>query len=137
MSFSPPSTGRALARGLARKCPHCGEGPIFRRFCEVLEACPVCRLVFGDDPESHIGLMYLTTAIQTALFAILVLNTNPPSPWFARTALVFVALAIMLGNMPNRKGLSIAINYLVDRATREGPEPPRPISGSERSQDLG
>jgi hypothetical protein len=80
-------------------------------------------LPFQQDVESHIGIMYLTTAVQTAAFAALVLTIDPSSPGPARLALAIVALGVMIANMPNRKGFTIAVNYLVDRPVK-GPEDP-------------
>ena len=33
---------QALRRGLRRRCPHCGEGHIFRAFLKVADHCPAC-----------------------------------------------------------------------------------------------
>ena len=54
------------------------------------------------------------------MFAALVLNVDPLHPWLARAVLGVVALAIMIANMPNRKGFVIAINYVVDRVAEDG-----------------
>ncbi len=39
----------ALRRGLRKRCPHCGEGPLFSGWSH-LERCSVCGLVFVRNP---------------------------------------------------------------------------------------
>jgi uncharacterized protein (DUF983 family) len=40
----------AIGRGLHKRCPHCGEGPIFSGFAHHLECCAVCGLVYERNP---------------------------------------------------------------------------------------
>jgi uncharacterized protein (DUF983 family) len=74
--------------------------------------CPVCRLPFERAVEDHLGVIYITTAIQTAGFAAIVLLYEPSRPWLGRGILAAAALGLMLLNLPNRKGLAVAIDYL-------------------------
>ena len=39
---SPRDKWQAVKRGFMGKCPHCGEGKMFRAFLKVAEACPSC-----------------------------------------------------------------------------------------------
>ena len=39
----------ALRRGLRKRCPHCGEGPLFSGWAQ-RERCTVCGLVFTRNP---------------------------------------------------------------------------------------
>ena len=39
----------AMGRGLAGKCPHCGQGRLFSRFLKVDETCPSC----GEELHHH------------------------------------------------------------------------------------
>src|SRR5262245_27751290 len=48
----PPRPGRvgvALRRGLRKRCPHCGEGPLCSGWTQ-LERCSHCGLVFVSNP---------------------------------------------------------------------------------------
>ena len=49
------------------------------------------------------------------MFAAFALLLQPANPWLWRGALAAVALTVMLLNLPNRKGLAIAIDYLTRR----------------------
>jgi uncharacterized protein (DUF983 family) len=118
---SPPAPGifQSLGRGLAKRCPRCGRGRLFEGFFKLLPACGACRLQFCRAIEDHIGLIYITTAIQTAAFAGFALVFRPLNPWLWRGILAVVALTVMLLNLPNRKGLAIAIDYLTRRGVDE------------------
>jgi uncharacterized protein (DUF983 family) len=41
---------RALARGWRKRCPHCGQGPLFAGRWTHLERCSHCGLVFERNP---------------------------------------------------------------------------------------
>ena len=41
---------RALGRGFARRCPHCGQGLLFKGWSHHLERCAVCGLVYERNP---------------------------------------------------------------------------------------
>ena len=118
-----PSAPRAIGRGLLRRCPRCGRGKLFEGWYRLLASCDHWGFLFSDSTQDHIGLIYLTTAVQTAGFAFLILMVRPASPWLARGALALIALAIMLANLPNRKGFAIAVDYLVERPPESAPSP--------------
>ena len=40
----------ALRRGISKRCPHCGVGPIFSGWAHHLERCPACGLVYERNP---------------------------------------------------------------------------------------
>lgn len=40
---------QAIKRGLLGKCPHCGEGKLFRSFVKTVDRCAVC----GEDISHH------------------------------------------------------------------------------------
>ena len=46
---SPPALWVGLRRGLARKCPACGQGQLFRGYLAVIPVCPVC----ANDNEQY------------------------------------------------------------------------------------
>ena len=123
VAISRPSATRAIGRGLLRRCPRCGKGRLFEGWYRLLASCEHCGLRFSDSTSDHIALIYLSTAVQTAGFAFLILMVRPASPWLARGALALIALAIMLANLPNRKGFAIAVDYLVERPPESAPSP--------------
>lgn len=121
MNDRHPGIGRALRRGLAKRCPQCGQSRLMDGYFRLRYACTICGLQFERAVEDHIGLIYITTAIQTAMFAGFALLVRPANPWLWRSVLAAVALTVMLLNLPNRKGLAIAIDYLTRRGERSIP----------------
>ena len=111
---SKVGTVRALARGLAKRCPQCGLDPLFEGFYRVRQSCTTCGLRFRRPREDHLGVMYLTTAVQTAAFAAFVLVFQPANVLLMPTFLASGALALFFLNMPNRKGFAIALDYLTE-----------------------
>jgi len=41
--------GRSILRGLRSRCPHCGEGRLFRAFLKPVDSCAAC----GEDMHHH------------------------------------------------------------------------------------
>jgi uncharacterized protein (DUF983 family) len=60
----------ALARGLRKRCPHCGEGRLFSGWAH-LERCSICGLAFERNP----GDTWFFTIIgnRVPIFVIVVL----------------------------------------------------------------
>ena len=110
-----PSPSQAIWRGLSKRCPRCGEGRLIDGFYRVRKRCDQCDLEFEKEVGDHLGIIYISTAVQTATFAAVVLIFQPRSPWIARIFLGAAALGLMLLNLPNRKGLAVAIDYLSER----------------------
>lgn len=49
-SGSRPNRGLAILRGVAGRCPRCGQGRLFRRYLKTVETCPVCGEALGRLP---------------------------------------------------------------------------------------
>lgn len=60
---------RLFARGMAVRCARCGQGGLFRRWTEMVDACPRCGLVFEQEEGYWVGA--LTIATVAALFVTL------------------------------------------------------------------
>jgi uncharacterized protein (DUF983 family) len=109
--IAPMSAGMLIRRALRLRCPHCGQGPIFRRWWTYSEhrSCPQCGRVYDPRGESLV-FMYLSTAFLTGI-CFIVLVTMPPQNLEAyRIGLVLGALALYGLTMPLRKALAIALN---------------------------
>jgi uncharacterized protein (DUF983 family) len=101
----------ALERGLDKRCPHCGVGPLFSGWNQ-LERCTHCGLVF--EPQE--GDTWFFTIIGDRLpvaVAIAVVYFNLGAFSHLLGALVFIAIIIVLiWTTPNRWGAGIALHYL-------------------------
>lgn len=51
--------GKALLRGLNRKCPRCGRASAFRGYLKVIDACPTCQTPLSLYPTDD-GPAYIT-----------------------------------------------------------------------------
>ncbi|MGF1597461.1 MAG: DUF983 domain-containing protein [Acidimicrobiales bacterium] len=66
-----PRTSRLLRRGLARRCPACGTGGLFRRWVSMVDDCPRCGLHFERIEGHWIGAIGINTI---ASFGVLLLS---------------------------------------------------------------
>lgn len=55
-----------VRRALARRCPLCGRGAIFRSHFKMNRSCLACHAVFWKDPGEALGAMYLDYAVAVA-----------------------------------------------------------------------
>ena len=104
-----PAFATALSRGLRGRCPHCGEGRLFRTYLKVNPACPACGVDLAQYPADD-GPAYFTILIIGHLVIVPVLFI--PWVWQGPTlvtvpvTLGFLA-AVTLGFLPIVKGAFI------------------------------
>lgn len=117
-----PPLATLLARGVRKRCPQCGEGALFKRLNIMHERCAVCGLRFLEDQGDLFGYLFV---LDRALFilpliAMVFLRLYvPSSSWFyVLWAVLMVALVFTL---PQRTGMSIAVDYLLRRRRAGAP----------------
>ncbi|HWL92639.1 MAG TPA: DUF983 domain-containing protein, partial [Phycisphaerae bacterium] len=105
-----------LWRGMRRRCPQCGRAPMFTRWANLRERCDACGLELKSREPDIWFITYTSTAFITGLFivALLFILPTPENKWLARTILGGLALCAFIGTAPMRKGLAIALDYLID-----------------------
>ena len=64
---------RALRRGLRRRCPHCGLGPLFTGWAHHIERCPACGLVYERNPGDTWAFTILGDRLPVAAIIVLYL----------------------------------------------------------------
>jgi len=101
-----------LLRGLRRRCPQCGVGPIFRGWYTVVERCAHCGLDLDTREGDTWAFMYISTAGITGVFVAIMLLVRPPQVWIGQLIVLPLALLLIGGSLPVRKGLAIALDYL-------------------------
>lgn len=75
-STDPPETTsreRILLRGLLKRCPRCGEGGLFTRWTEMVEACPRCGLIYEQEDGYWTGSLTINTVVTLFLFGFIIL----------------------------------------------------------------
>jgi uncharacterized protein (DUF983 family) len=115
----------ALRRGVSKRCPHCGEGRLFKGWSHHLDQCSVCGLVYERNP----GDTWMFTIIGdrlpiAAIVALIYFGVGRSHPVLG--VAVFLALGVLLvWTAPNRWGVGIALHYL-SRVMWPDPEDPVP-----------
>lgn len=92
---------------------------MFQRWNLLHERCAVC----GLDIEARSGdtwfFMYMSTAGLTGTIVVLMFLLRPRVLWVGQ-ALVVIAAVLVIGlSLPLRKGLAIALDYLITRKREE------------------
>jgi uncharacterized protein (DUF983 family) len=112
----PPLTlGRLLRRGLARRCPLCGAGGLFRRWFTIVDRCPRCGFRFERVEGHWLGALGMNTMVSFAavLVAVVVgfaVSYSDESPTTAIVGIVATAVVVPLAFYPVSKTLWSAID---------------------------
>ena len=101
----------ALWRGLRKRCPHCGEGPLFSGWSQ-FERCSICGLVFSRNPGDTWAFTIIGDRLPIAAIIIAIYFGVMRSYWVLGVTLMIVAVALLVWTAPNRWGVGIALHYL-------------------------
>jgi uncharacterized protein (DUF983 family) len=101
----------ALGRGLRKRCPHCGEGPLFSGWSQ-LERCSICGLVFTRNPGDTWAFTILGDRLPIGAIVVLIYFGVVRSHPVVGVTLEVLAVALLLWTAPNRWGAGIALHYL-------------------------
>jgi uncharacterized protein (DUF983 family) len=110
-----PPLKTLLARGLRRKCPQCGNGPLFHRWSKLRDRCPVCALKYLENQGDLWGLLLFADRVlfMIPLIAIFLIPQDPKVIWpYIFGSLLAITLII---TFPYRIGMSVAIDYMIRR----------------------
>jgi len=118
----------ALRRGLSRRCPHCGKGPLFSGWHH-LERCSVCGLVYERNPGDTWAFTIIGDRLPVAAIIVMIyfgIGRSHPALGIA----TFVVLgAVLVWTSPNRWGAGIALHYL---SRVFWPDPSDPVPGRQQ-----
>ena len=104
-----------LWNGLRGRCPHCGQGRIFRAFLKVADHCDVC----GEELHHHRAddlPAYLVIVIVGHLIVPLILHVEvayTPAYWIHAAMWLPLTLALSLLLIQPIKGMVIALQWRV------------------------
>lgn len=108
-----------LRRGLRRRCPRCGVGPLFHRGIVIRDRCSACHLQFQRNNGDTWFFMIITDRIPI-LFGIVALYFGFIATTWLGTVAFFLAIATpMIATITHRQGLAIALDYLLRVYLRE------------------
>ena len=123
-----PTVGESALRGLACKCPRCGEGKLYAGFLTLRPACEKCDLDYafidsGDGPA--VFIIMIAGAIVVGCALIVEIKYQPPF-WLHAALWLPLILATTLLPLRSMKALLIALQFhhkaaegrLIDREPR-------------------
>jgi uncharacterized protein (DUF983 family) len=106
-----PSVLTGIRRGLAWRCPACGEGKLFAGFLRVAPRCPACgadnRIYPADDFPP-----YLTILVVGHVVVPLLMWSDrawEPSVWVQTAIWLPVTALLCLALLPSMKGATIGL----------------------------
>lgn len=124
--YPPAGLLQSVARGIACRCPRCGNGKLFAGFLTLRPRCESCGLDYafidtGDGPA--IFIIMLAGAIVVACALVVEVKYQPPF-WVHAALWLPLILATTLLPLRSMKSLLIALQFhhkaapgsLVDRA---------------------
>jgi uncharacterized protein (DUF983 family) len=108
----------AFARGGLLRCPACGEGPLFRGWFRMHEACQACGASFLREQGFYLGSIYInygvTVIVTGAIYALLVLVAGVSHETALATCLV-VAVAFPVLFFRHARSFLLALDGSVNR----------------------
>lgn len=113
MSRRPrPDIPRVLARGLRRRCPHCGRSPLFAKWFTLNERCAECGLRFEQSPGDTWALWLIGDRVFIGAVIILVFIIFRSSSWTLGGTILLAVAVPLVWTMPHRMGVCLAFDYL-------------------------
>jgi len=105
--------GVSIRRGLAARCPGCGEGRLFAGFLDLAPRCERCGLdySFADSADGP-AVFVIFIAGFIVVFAALIVEFAYAPPYWVH-AVLWLPLIVVTTLLPLRpmKGLMIALQY--------------------------
>ncbi len=102
-----------LSRGIACRCPNCGEGKLFYKFLKTKEHCDVCGEEFhhhrADDFPAYVVILILGHVMVT--YALLLEDLFAPPMWVHIATTIPLTIVLALVMLQPVKGAIIAIQW--------------------------
>ena len=122
---APATLAQTVMRGLACKCPRCGEGKLYSGFLTLRPNCAVCGLDYaftdsGDGPSVFVILIAGFIVVACAL--IVEVKYQPP---FWVHAALWIPLVAITTLLPLRAMKSLLISLQFHHKAAEGQWSPR------------
>ncbi len=107
------SLGVALKRGLFGRCPHCGEGRLFRAFVKVADQCEKCGEPFrhhrADDFPAYLVIVLVGHIVVPLAMWVEIAYT--PAYWVHMAIWLPVVVGLALGLLQPVKGAIVALQW--------------------------
>jgi uncharacterized protein (DUF983 family) len=117
---------RALARGWRKRCPHCGDGPLFSGWSHHLDRCSRCGLIYERNPGDTWAFTVIGDRLPIGALVALIYFGVARAHIVIGALLFAVVGVLVVWTAPNRWGVGIALHYL---SRRYFADPDDPIPG--------
>lgn len=119
---APRPHGLGIKRGLAHRCPNCGEGALYASYLKVAPNCAACGHELGqyraDDGPAYFTILLVGHLVVAPLFFFPFMWEL--SPWLIVPASLIGLTALVLLTLPRIKGGVIGLLW----ANRVDPDQP-------------
>lgn len=107
------STSQAMWRGTLCRCPHCGQGKMFRAYLKVADQCDVCGEELShhraDDFPPYIAIMIVGhLLVGIMLHMDMVWHVNPMTYLLS---MIPLAIILPLAMLPSIKGAIVGLQW--------------------------
>lgn len=109
-----PTMKQALIRGAMCRCPHCGEGKLFRRFLKVADTCTVCHEPLhhhrADDMPAYIVMSIVGHVVIALVFWVEFRAGGWPT-WLHLSLWLPLTILLSLALIQPVKGFIVAMQW--------------------------
>lgn len=132
----PPSRDvyRAMRRGLAGRCPACGEGKMYGRYLKVVDACPSCGEELhhhrADDAPPYFTILIAGHFIVAGV--MMVEDYFHPEYWLHILMWFPLTIGLCLWLLPRVKGILVGLQWALRMhgfGNGDAPDPGQPAPG--------
>jgi uncharacterized protein (DUF983 family) len=109
------NTGQAILRGMLCRCPHCGQGKLFRSYLKVVDNCEACgeqlNLHRADDFPPYIAIMIVGHLLVAVMLHMEMAGGSAYNPLFYILAMIPAAIILPLIMLPSIKGGIVGMQW--------------------------
>lgn len=103
----------ALLNGAARRCPACGEAPLYRAYLKVVDHCPACGTALhhqrADDAPPYFTMFIVGHIVVGGLLSVE--KAFSPPTWVQLAIWLPMTLVLSLLLLPVVKGVLVALQW--------------------------
>ena len=111
-SLPRPRVLPTVWRGVRRRCPHCGRGPLFVRWITLHRRCADCGLVYLRN-QGDIWFFWIVMDRIPILVGIAAIFFGfRITSWLNGIAFFLAVAGPLVATMPQRQGAAVALSYL-------------------------
>lgn len=110
---SPVTTWQAVMRGFRGRCPHCGEGKMFRAYLKVADECPACHEELhhqrADDFPAYLVIILVGHIVVP--IAMWIEIAYSPAYWLQAVIGLPLIAGMAIGLLQPLKGAVVALQW--------------------------